>query len=136
MTDKPLPKIIQASQLQSVEDCKEVLLAWLAGEIPGSIGNEFKMEGGKKALNRKVFKFNTDKRTTIKFILMADEDAKCSPQQLSTEKGFYTSVEIYTRNFKLSEKSDKYKDGVEINTYNYLPIDLLAKEIYTTVKGI
>lgn len=137
MSNKPIPEIIHASQLQSVEDVKEIILSWLCGDIPYSIRPQ---RDGSLFHNR--FVFYTDRGERLQLRMYVGEGMNSTPNVDSTNKGFYTAVEVSVKSFNFSDESNDYMEegderfGNEIVQYNFLPIDLLAKEIHLAVKTI
>lgn len=137
MTIKPFPEIIQPSQLQSIEDCKEILLSWLCGDIENTIRKD-----DEDGLFHNRFVFYTDKGERLYFRMFVGKGMNSTPTDNSKVKGFYSTIEVSVKSFNFSDESNDYMEesderfGNEIVQYNFLPIDLLAKEIHLAVKTI
>lgn len=137
MSERPVPAAIQASQLQSIDAVKQIIQSWICGDIPHSIRIED--EDG-IFLNR--FVFYTDHGKRLQLRMYVGEGMNSVPSTNSKVKGFYSAVEVSVKSFNFSDESNPFMEedderfGNCVVQYNFLPIDLLAKEIHLAVKTI
>lgn len=89
---------------------------------------------------RKKISFSTKKGTEVNLSIQANEDVYCSPRETSMEYKFYTEVEVGFPSWVFSQSTlNEYAEDVEEPTqtiYPYIPISVVAQEIYRAIQEI